>query len=1586
MKHFKSVIAMLLVLVMVFSCVGTAFAADKTTIEEVAGTTKTSAQAEKTLGKGFESEAFALANTYKYADDEIVRAIVVLESAPEADVATRGSAAAAAYRTKLQSEQKAVRAAMKGIKFELQREFTAVLNGFSCDVAYGDLEAIAAIDGVEAVYIANHYAEPVLEKAEDTKMAVANEMTGNASLLNKYAIAGQGIVVAVLDTGLNTTHEAFQDSLGAAKEFGVLTEESVAEINTSVDGKYLNAKVPFAYDYADGDNDVTDHNGHGTHVSGTVGGYVAVESGDGIDVTFCGGAPAAQILSMKIFKDAGGGTSSDIYFAALDDAYILGADVVNMSIGAQNGFTYDSELETEVFGNIYKTLEDAGVIMSVAAGNEYSMAYYSSIGYIGPGYADYGTVASPSTYEGNVSVASVENIAYPSFAVQIGEKYYGFNDSSDADEDNWMLNFGGQTLDYVIVTDAEGNISFGAEADYANVDVTDKVAVVSRGEISFEEKVEFAANAGAKACIVVNNTSGSILMSIETFEIPAISMAQDALEALIAADPKQITVPTDMVYIENPNGTLMSDFSNWGTSPMLTLDPAITSVGGMVYSSVNTGDDAYEVYSGTSMATPNASASFANVLTAIYEINPEISKPEAAKLAKDLMASCGIILTDADDNEYSPRKQGAGLASSFYAVENYINSAYISDPLKELGDDPEKTGVYSFDVTVKNDSEHDCYYTDFDTVVLRDYIANINTEEKPIYGNTLVSDYADADVSYTIEGSKVTDFTVAAKSEVTITVTITLSEEEKTFLDTYFTNGTYIEGYVLFNEYYESEEGQQWYSDCHATFLAFYGDWAQGPAMEELTFMDLMEANYFCNTYDADGAGNTFADYGYNAYDILVNFMGDMYTDVTMGYAYSNSADKARTYLGANLLDLNTTEYKPEHISFSTEKSNGTYAYADSLYLIPSLLRNARHIVMTVTDTKTGEVYMVDETEYVPKGAYDEENSAWSNYSLFAWDGTDKEGNYVPSGTVVNVNFDVQLPWGEATDTWQEGVLNFDCTVDYTAPVLESVVYDAETETLTVTASDENYLAGIYLCDASYNILDKVTYSSDVKGESFTATFDVTGIDAAYVTALDYATNEIEEWTAFYATGEDATVTFVTPNGSKVIECKTGDALTIEAAEAPAANYKFMFWGPIEGTWSEETVWDVPQPWYFEGDTMEITEPGDHVFYAVYAEIETKPLEVANYYLDTPDDYTGLWSINGWDVGSDGYYVSGDPSALNCKGEAVKVSGFEDATIGDWYVEYFTNNTSIRFDIQPVGEGTYSIKSVETGKYLASDAEMNITFVDEVNDFATWEIFNAYAESGSNATFAYNMGVEDALLCYNDEAQVFEILDDSTPAYGSDGQYYASQWFNTFFYAYTEVEEIVLCYTTECTVNECYVKNFTDCDAEWYHEAIDFCVANGLMLGVAEDRFAPNATLNRAMVVTVLYRLAGSPEVEAPSTFTDVETGLWFSDAVAWAQANGIVNGVTEDNFAPFKAITREQIATILWRYAGSPEAEADMSVYVDADTISPWAVDAMNWAVSEKVICGVSETELKPLNNATRAQFACTIMRSLDGSYVCNE
>lgn len=169
---------------------------------------------------------------------------------------------------------------------------------------------------------------------------------------------------------------------------------------------------------------------------------------------------------------------------------------------------------------------------------------------------------------------------------------------------------------------------------------------------------------------------------------------------------------------------------------------------------------------------------------------------------------------------------------------------------------------------------------------------------------------------------------------------------------------------------------------------------------------------------------------------------------------------------------------------------------------------------------------------------------------------------------------------------------------------------------------------------------------------------------------------------------------------------------------------------------------------------------------------------------------------------------------------------------------------------------------------------------------------------------------------------------------------------------------------------------FSDVDAgDWYAEAAVYCRDNGLMNGTTATTFSPNVTMTRAQLCAVLYRMAGSPEMTGRDAFTDTLDGDWYEEAVLWAVQNHIMSGYTVNTFGPNDPITREQLAAILWRYAGSPAAEAG-EAYTDEASIASWAVTAVDWARTYGFINGMSDGSFQPDGRATRAQAAAILMR----------
>lgn len=314
-----------------------------------------------------DAEAEVLGEDTFPSDDEIVTVIVVLEDEPllksaevmglqsdmPAYLATaQGAAREQALLTSHGEVRREILALCQGMAASAEgHDYTAVLNGFSMDLPFGMIEEASKLPGVKRITPVQYYSAPQDMSSYDLAMENSNGMIGADEVFTNMSFAGHdgaGAVVAILDTGLDTDHEAFVVMPTTVR----YTQSDVQDIMngtrlssgiTNAADTYVNAKVPYAYDYANGDCDVNGDIDHGVYVAGTVAGN------NGED--FFGVAPNAQLMIMKIFADGAGSSGNDVITAGLDDAVKLGADSINMSLGSPAGFTFDRATEDEVYNN-----------------------------------------------------------------------------------------------------------------------------------------------------------------------------------------------------------------------------------------------------------------------------------------------------------------------------------------------------------------------------------------------------------------------------------------------------------------------------------------------------------------------------------------------------------------------------------------------------------------------------------------------------------------------------------------------------------------------------------------------------------------------------------------------------------------------------------------------------------------------------------------------------------------------------------------------------------------------------------------------------------------------------------------------------------------------------------------------------------------------------------------------------------------------------------------------------------------------------------------------------------------------------------
>ena len=519
MKNPNRMLAILLALALCLSClVGPVTAAD--------GTSDACSVPEAPAEQASFRTAAAPAGGLIAGDP--VRVLVLLEGDPAA-----GSfpALRSAVQTKLAAQRAALRKslAQAGVPCTLHGEYDVLLNAVALTLPAGALETLAAQPGVRAVCADERFDPP-----ETVLMDSVNDMTGG-TWMHDSGWTGSGTVIAVLDTGVNTAHEAFavRDGMPAQPK---LTRQAAEDAAAALGrGVWLSEKIPFAWDYYDGDGDVTDASGHGTHVAGVAAGCALTDDGA---VKFCGSAPDAQLLILKIFpsEPADGATYASVWLRALEDAYLLGADVINLSVGSPSGFSADQSLQSGVLDDVLQTLRAQGVAVVCAAGNDGSMAANASTqagpGYVTGDYADYGVLSTPASLDGCIAVAAAANNYRYVRSIRVAERVIPFTDVGG----RFLEAFAGQAdLEYAVIPND------GRAEDYAGLMAEGRVALVSRGGISFQEKLDCAAEAGAVGILISNNVPGELTLSLSDPRIPAaaVSMEDGAwlVEQAVTRDP-----------------------------------------------------------------------------------------------------------------------------------------------------------------------------------------------------------------------------------------------------------------------------------------------------------------------------------------------------------------------------------------------------------------------------------------------------------------------------------------------------------------------------------------------------------------------------------------------------------------------------------------------------------------------------------------------------------------------------------------------------------------------------------------------------------------------------------------------------------------------------------------------------------------------------------------------------------------------------------------------------------------------------------------------------------------------------------------
>jgi minor extracellular serine protease Vpr len=599
---------------------------------------------------------------------------VEFEAAPSA----RGGSPAAQANERARFRRDA---AAEGAEITVERDFRTLWNGVTVQATGADITAVRDLRGVTAVYPVAVIEQPDPSEASPD-MAAALEMTGAGAARSELGFTGEGLSIAIIDTGIDYNHPDLGGDGDADRRLQAASDRRLDHPRISHGWDYVGAEFnpadPAAPADPAPDPDPLDTQGHGTHVAGIAGADAAEVNG----VT--GVAPGVVFGAYKVFGP--GSTSADVIVDALEDAYTDGMDIVNMSLGA--AFVWGQDYPTSRVSN---ELAELGVVVVNSAGNSGGDGLW--------------TLSAPANAHDIISVASADNTEQLTnvFAVEQLDDTIPYLNMSDAPAPPR------DGVSDPLVAAGRGCVDTGSAEDDVldpdHGDLSGSTALLVRGLCTFQQKYQGAVAAGATGVIIYNNGAGLFagggITATDDVWAAAISDSNGAalLEVL---DEETVTLEftDDSVSTPNPTGGLVSSFSSFGQEVELEFGPSVMAPGGLITSTYPLASGGYAMLSGTSMAAPHVAGAVALLLEAEGDLDPIAVRDRLQNTAEPAPWSLnpGVGLLD------HTFRQGAGMIQIDRAIltEQHVTPGQIA-----VGD-----GLDSVDtsVTVSNTTDEDVTY------------------------------------------------------------------------------------------------------------------------------------------------------------------------------------------------------------------------------------------------------------------------------------------------------------------------------------------------------------------------------------------------------------------------------------------------------------------------------------------------------------------------------------------------------------------------------------------------------------------------------------------------------------------------------------------------------------------------------------------------------------------------------------------------------------------------------------------------------------------------------------------------------------
>ena len=1453
-----------------------------------------------------------------YAADELVPAFIVLEEKPLAESGLQIQAVSADKEAKMLARQDKL----------IQTISNKVLHG-KLDVRYQFTYLSNAVSAnvpfgklaeiAELEGVKTVFLMPVYDKCETVNTATAADMIGVPSIWEDLGYTGTGMKIAIVDTGLDLDHPSF----AADPE---LNEDSLTVADIEKVLPKLNAAQ--LYPAASAENlyrsakvpfafNYVDESLKASHDYDQQGDHGSHVAGIAA-ANACEGTSVIGVApDAQVVVMKVFGANGGAY---QDDLMAAIEDALLLDVDVINmslGASAGFSSEDPELDAIYGRVEYFDTILAISAGND-TQSSYSNI---------WGTDQNTTEHPDSAVVGSPSTWG-GAISVASAENSHSFSTYFTVEGEGYgytdalglYTNFrslAGQELEYVMVP------GLGEAADFEGLDVEGKIAVISRGSINFSLKLFNAEQAGAVGAIIYNNEPGSIGLQMADEE----GNLNDGISGYVPC-----------VSVSQATGAAMAAAENKVLTVSEEDGPVKSADGGQMSLFTSWG------------VTPS------------LELKPEIT------------AIGGNMYSCYDNGQYG-LMSGTSMAAPQLAGVAALVLQYLEDHYPELADGEERDVAHALMMSTAepviaaasgleaSPRQQGAGLVNAAAALASEAYLSVRGEDKPkaelgddpaktgVYRFVFdIHNLSDEDKTYELDFSLLTEAVndygiefmagyereltgevafsrdtveVAANGQTRVEATVKLSAEDKAWMDEHYANGIYVEGYVYARD--TAEEGV----DLSLPFLGFYGDWTAAPILDQ--------GFWYQNDFWGYENPNPTANQHFHA--IWTNLAG---TDWVLGF---------NPYTGMTVDASGNVVYDPAN-NVVSPNGDGVMDNVTEMYV--SLMRNAKTLRFTYTDAETGEVYFEASHSYARKTSFTPAYGQIVPY-LYTWYNdpwsfTDANGKPLPNNTKLNLTIAATGDYEVHTENLDGDSIVIPMTVDTQAPELLELnsVSENGSNYLVLTVQENVNIADTFVANPSNTrVLAEQPNSVNNGDGTFTVKMDVTGLGRELLLFLaDFGANE----NAYKITFE-------------------GDDNLPELDDGTVYGYRVM-----DVSYTDDSLygWVAIDP--------------------KTAEVTTLTSDVYEYYALTAAEYAG-----GYVFAVDAGYnlvamVPGLWNRMEICNLGISVADMTfDATTNTMYMIGKVDEESqlLKLDLVtgefeivcPLGGTTiYAIECTDQGELYAIMGgsaqlwKMNFEAMEleAVMDFETGE----YPYYSQSMTYDRNSNCLYWAYCtYMAEGHAIYTIDLDTMTYTKADFANQSEYVGLLMVEDTAKQ-------TPCDGENCPSEQFADVEIpSWYHEGVDFVLENEYMMGVSDTAFAPADTVNRAMAVTVLYRMAGSPEVSGSHAFTDVQAGSFYENAVIWGLENAIVNGKSAASFAPDDAVTRQELATFLYRFAAymgaDVTAEYDaLSAFADAGALAAYAVVPMKWAVGAGLVSGMDASHLAPAAQSNRAQLAVMLMR----------